>query len=59
MTPEALHALAPGRRVADAQGDLWQKQDTSWWTHRDGLMTAEALVHVWGPLRLIPEEGIQ
>ena len=55
MTPEELNDLAPGQRVADAQGDLWQKQPDQWWTHRDGCLPSTPLVQVWGPIKLVKD----
>lgn len=62
---DVLHGLEPGRRVADAQHDLWVKlEDGTWRCTRDRdddtpyTLSAEHLDHVWGPLNIIPKEGI-
>lgn len=55
LTVEELDLLPVGARVADSEGDLWQKQDNGMWTHRDGLMSAKPLEHVWGPIRLVQD----
>jgi hypothetical protein len=58
---DVLHGLEPGRRVADAQHDLWVKQPDGKWRYplEEGyILSAEHLMHVWAPLNIIPEEGI-
>lgn len=57
---EVLAKLEPGRRVADAQHDLWTKQpDGKWLYSPEGLtLSVEHLLHVWGPVSVIPKEGI-
>lgn len=62
QTPEAVKALPWGTRVADCGGDLWKKQggSDSWkMIGTTGLRTTSArLLDLWGPLVVVPEEGL-
>jgi len=59
-TPAALDQLDTGRRVADAQHDIWVKQPDGKWRYSPEayILTAEHLLQVWAPLTIIPKEGI-
>lgn len=62
MTAAELKAAPAGSRVADSQGDVWTKQWDQLWLFRNGSdtvsMTTDALLHVWGPVNLIPAGGV-
>lgn len=61
-----LDLLAPGRRIADSDTDLWTKQADGTWACNITLddpiapyiLTAADLLRVWGPVTIIPEEGL-
>lgn len=57
--PDTLHMLPAGTRVADSAHDLWTKQpDGTWEMDQDTSLAAEHLLHVWGPVNIIPREGV-
>lgn len=62
MTVGELQAAPWGTRVADSNGDLWQKQGgtDSWKMHgTTGLRTTSArLYDLWSPLVVVPPEGL-
>lgn len=55
-TGAQLDALAEGRRVVDATGDMWFKLHDGRWSFKN-MTTSSAthLVDVWGPVRILPE----
>lgn len=62
LSAEDLLAAEWGTRVADSQGDIWKKQGgrDSWkMAGTTGLRTtSERLADLWGPLVLVPDEGV-
>lgn len=60
--PSTLDNLAPGRRVADVDTDLWTKLPDGQWScdvsQGQLVKSAEALLYVFGPVTIIPEGGI-
>lgn len=62
VSADFLNGLEPGRRVADAQHDLWVKLAEGTWIYlgpeKNYVLSAEDLLHVWGPVTIIPKEGL-
>lgn len=61
-----LHAMPAGRKVVDATDDVWEKTPQGMWYYdplepelgTPVLLSAEDLLHVWGPVRIMePQYG--
>ena len=52
LSPDYLESMHPGRRVYDADGDVWVKQANGQWQWNAAKVSTATLAYIFQPIKL-------